>query len=222
MRTTLTIIICLLVSAAMWGSDNSSLKNQINEIKKNSDFVYIDITQSSEKDALDLAQEQLYQRVNEFIADAKRQGLVKTNTKINKNYPTRTISLPRGNMYRVFLYVSKDQILHNDNSNRNSAQMVASINNKQDVITELLRIHTFAEMKQHLAKMKENGVIIDYNKYKELSSPENYTLIIFDNQGNILTLLSEGRQRQNLKTKSYDTLSNYKGCGAIGIKTKFD
>ncbi len=222
MRITLTIIIYLLVSTVTWGVDNSTLKKQINDIKKNSEYVYVDITQSNEKEALDLAQELLYQRVNEFIADAKRQGNVKEGSKINRDYSTNTISLPRGNMYRVFLYVSKFQILPTGNSFSNSPQRITSINNKQAVIIELLKIHTFAEMKQRLAEMKEKRVIIYYDKYKELPSPENYTLIIFDNQGKIRALLSEGRQRQNLKTKSYDTLSNYKGCGAIGIKTKFD
>jgi hypothetical protein len=66
--------------------------------------------------------------------------------------------------------------------------------------------------------MKKDGRISEYAKYKELKDPTQYALIIYNKNGNVEAVLSEGRQRTNQKTGQPDDVTNYKGRAALGVK----
>lgn len=61
------------------------------------------------------------------------------------------------------------------------------------------------------------GRITKYGKYQVDCSYPNAALLIYDQNGFIRALLTPEKngQRVNVKTKSVDSVTNYKGCGAI-------
>lgn len=202
-------------------------KKKINTIKKSSAYIYAETTLENEQDALELAQELLYQRVNEYIATKKKFKNAKEAVIINQNYATERIQLPRGNMYRAFLYVKKTDIIPTDNA------IVGKVDNKdeltstleilqnpdeEDALREILELKTLDDMKARLPELKNEGKIISYAKYSELANPDNFILIVYDKKGQIKAVLSDGKQRKNLKTNSPDDIRNYKGTGAVGVR----
>ena len=81
-------------------------------------------------------------------------------------------------------------------------------------------MRTLEEMRSELSRLKQEDKIASYAKYSELASPENFILIIYNKQGLVKAVLSEGKQRTNLNTNQPDSISNYKGTGAVGVKLK--
>ena len=87
---------------------------------------------------------------------------------------------------------------------------------KSDALMRLKEAKDFFELKEIMQPLKEKGEIIDYGKYATAKNPELCYLIIYDPAGNIKALLGKGKdKRQNLKTGQEDSISNYRGCGAI-------
>lgn len=212
----------LFVAMSIWGQTDSELKVKINTIKKSSAYVYAEATQKDKKDAFDMAQDILYQRINEYLAkEQKKEGSL-TKFEYRKKNIIANLTVPRGDMFRVFLYIKKEDIFTSGKGDAINASDKDPTANGADyeIIDELLTLKTFAELRQKLAELKNKGKILSYKKYIELDKPEQYYLIVFDKQGKILALLTKGGQRKNLKTRSYDAISNYKGCGAVGVKIR--
>ena len=200
-------------------------KKAINTIKKSSAYIYAEATLENEQDAYDLAQELLYQRVNEYIATKKKFKNAKEAVVINQNYAKEKIQLPRGNMYRAFLYVKKDDVIPSENAVvgriEKKGERSSSIEVIEDnIVQELLAFNTLADLKRELPIMKREGKVISYAKYSELAAPNKFILVIYDKQGQIRAVLSEGEKRINLKTNAPDNINNYKGMGAVGVKIK--
>lgn len=224
------ISILILVSSTLAFSQAiEKQKKEINSIKKSNEYIYAETTLENEQEAIDIAQELLYQRINEYIAQKKKFKNIKEAVIVNRNYSTEKIQLPRGNMYRAFVYVKKSDILPSENAiigkletidkSQSSVEMIEDKPSNK-VVEEICRIKTLAEMKQQLPLLKREGKIISYASYKELANPENFLLIIYNKQGEVLAFLSEGKDRKNLKTNLPDDIHNYKGTGAVGVKIK--
>lgn len=214
----------IFISLAMltWGQADTELKVKINSIKKSSEYVYAEVTQYDKKEAYDMAQDILYQRINEYLAKERKKRGTSTKFESNKKYNIVDLAVSRGNMFRVFLYVKKEDLFSSENGYAQKIPSREPVANdvEPDVIDELLALNNFAAMKQRLAELKNEGKILSYKKYSELDNPEQYYLIVFDKQGKILAVLTQGGKRMNLRTRSYDAISNYKGCGAVGVKIK--
>ncbi len=200
-------------------------KKAINTIKKSSAYIYAEATLENEQDAYDLAKELLYQRVNEYIATKKKFKNAKEAVVINQNYAKEKIQLPRGNMYRAFLYVKKDDVIPSENAVvgriEKKGERSSSIEVIEDnIVQELLALNTLADLKRELPIMKREGKVVSYAKYSELAAPNKFILVIYDKQGQIRAVLSEGEKRINLKTNAPDNINNYKGMGAVGVKIK--
>ena len=224
----LIILLCITAYATLAFSQSvDDPKKKINTIKKSSAYIYAETTLENEQDALELAQELLYQRVNEYIATKKKFKNAKEAVIINQNYATERIQLPRGNMYRAFLYVKKTDIIPTDNAIvgkvDNKEEMTSTIEilqnpDEEDALREILELKTLDDMKTRLPEFKSEGKIISYAKYSELANPDNFILIVYDKKGQIKAVLSDGKQRKNLKTNSPDDIRNYKGTGAVGVR----
>lgn len=222
MNRKLFTYIFLLVAISIWGQTDGELKVKINTIKKSSAYVYAEATQKDKKEAYDMAQDILYQRINEYLAKEQKKDGSLTKNGYKKKYNIANLTVSRGDMFRVFLYVKKEDFFISENGYALNASGKEPTANgaEHEVIDDLLALKTFAEMKQKLAELKKKGKILSYQKYMELDKPEQYYLIVFDKQGKILAILTKGVQRKNLRTHSYDTISNYKGCGAVGVKIR--
>ena len=225
-----TIVLCCMMVFALASFSQSveEQKRKINAYKKSNSYIYAEATLASEQEALDLAQELLYQRVNEYIANKKKFKDAKETVIINQNYASEQIKLPRGNMYRAFMFVKKSDIIPTENAvvgrvetKEDEPSTVEFIqDNTEDVLTTIRNLRTLEEMRSELSRLKQEDKIASYAKYSELASPENFILIIYNKQGLVKAVLSEGKQRTNLNTNQPDSISNYKGTGAVGVKLK--
>lgn len=225
-----TIVLCCMMVFALASFSQSveEQKRKINAIKKSNSYIYAEATLASEQEALDLAQELLYQRVNEYIANKKKFKDAKETVIINQNYASEQIKLPRGNMYRAFMFVKKSDVIPTENAvvgrvetKEDEPSTVEFIqDNTEDVITTICNLRTLEEMRSELSRLKQEDKIASYAKYSELASPENFILIIYNKQGLVKAVLSEGKQRTNLNKNQPDSISNYKGTGAVGVKLK--
>ena len=68
-----------------------------------------------------------------------------------------------------------------------------------------------------ILKLKSEGFISKFGKQKTLQNLDLYVLVIYNRNGDIEAVLSEGPQRTNLATGKVDNISNYKERGAIGV-----
>lgn len=89
---------------------------------------------------------------------------------------------------------------------------------KESVLEEIKRVKTLSELRPLLVRRKESGDVLDYNRYSALSEATMYYVVIFSREGDIIAVLSPGREeRVNLKSGKEENLSQYKGYGAIAV-----
>uniref|UniRef100_UPI0032996F2D hypothetical protein n=1 Tax=Salmonella enterica TaxID=28901 RepID=UPI0032996F2D len=82
----------------------------INEVKRSNSYIYAEATASTMEEAKAVAEEILYEEVNEWAA-TKRKFQTKGNFIVsNKSDLWTSYSLPRGNMFRSFIFVKKSDI----------------------------------------------------------------------------------------------------------------
>ena len=225
-------ILCVAVMAATFISSASAQqsteeqKKEINKIKKSSSYIYAEATLPDQQSAIDLAKDILHQNINEWVSKQKKFAGSNKVVTVNTNYAVENMTLPRGNMYRAFMYVNKNDIIPVTNVSVTETPEVVN-NNKagtstveplDEVTSQLIGVENTGQLSALLKQLKQEGKVTDYNKLSNLQSPENYIMVVFNREGNIEAVLSTGAERKNLKTGASDALSNYKGRGAIGVK----
>lgn len=210
-------------------------KKKIASIKKSSSYIYAEVTTTDQQQAIDLATDLLHQNVNEWAAKQKKfAGSAKIVT-LNTNYAVDQITMPRANMFRAFMYVKKSDIIPAENVEvrQTPAEVVAKApkpkaatvspigNSIRDAVTsELLTIRNTGQLSTKLKELKADGKIVEYDNLRGLKGKNmaEYIMVVFNKEGNIEAILSEGENRTNLSTGDIDQLTNYKGRGAIGVK----
>lgn len=111
----ITLLLSLIVLAgATWAQQSDSKK--INSIKRNSQYLYAEATMNTEEEAYQVAEELLTTYINEYIESKKK--LNKAESVIVKDIASKCdkIQMMRGEMYRVFVYVKKSDIIPAENS----------------------------------------------------------------------------------------------------------
>lgn len=96
----------------------------------------------------------------------------------------------------------------------------ASTSRYDKVVERLKGLSKSSEIAPLVKRMKTEGLISDYNTYRSLPDPSEYVLIVYNKEGAVEALLSDGIERTNLKTGAPDNVGNYKGRGAFGVKVK--
>lgn len=88
---------------------------EINKIKRSTSYLYAEATMETEQDAYDVAYELLVQQIDEYIASKRK--LSKAPNVLVKDLKSKSDSLTmmRGEMHRVFIYVKKSDIEGVDN-----------------------------------------------------------------------------------------------------------
>lgn len=236
MKRTFILILMALVGIAAFSQSVEEQKKKIASIKKNSSYIYAEVTTTSQQQAIDLATDMLHNNVNEWAAKKKKfAGSNKIVTR-NMNYTVEQITMPRANMYRAFMYVKKSDVIPADNVEvRNTPAEVAEANaskpklakvtpvsNRDAVVSELLPVKNTGQLSAKLKELKANGKIVEYDNLRGLKGKNmaEYIMVVFNKEGNVEAVLSEGENRINLLTSAPDQLTNYKGRGAIGVKVK--
>lgn len=207
--------------------NNEDIKKQINQIKKNNQYIYAEVTAETETEAKDLAEEILYSEINEWVAQQKKLSKSPNIVVNNKKELWTSVSLPRGNMFRSFLYVKKSDIIPADN-----ATVIANtptVETKQEkaektemtipkLVVEIADCTDYAVLAQKITNLKQTGAISDYGRYASLEDKDSYYMAVYNVNGKVVAVLTPGPERYNVKTGKSDSLGNYKGCGAIGFK----
>ena len=110
------------------GQEVTDVKIQINQIKKNtSDYIYAEITATTEPDAKMLAEDLLYEEINKWAATQQNLQASQKFLVNNKTSCITTLSTTRGNMFRCFMYIRKSDI-----QNANNADLVENTSLKSD------------------------------------------------------------------------------------------
>lgn len=227
-------VAALMISAVAFAQNSEEAKKTINSIKKNSQYIYAEATAATQQDAKDLAEEILYEEINSYVASKKKMRI---NPKIvinNRKELVSSLALPRGNMFRSFIYVKKSDVLAVENSemigNKTSNSETAAATTTPvvstvtpvyaDEVKQVMACSTFDEVKNLMTKLKSEGKIRHFGGYASLEDPDPYYLAIYNRQYQIVAVLTPGPNRTNTKTGEEDKVTNYKGCGAVGFVLK--
>lgn len=237
MKRLLYIFLCSVIVPILARADKVET---INIIKKDSAFLYSDVTLPTREEATSQAYVQLQREVLAWLSTEFDEG-VDGITAVAVNRLADTIMTRRVEMFRVFAYVKKTEVIrqfglikeNNDTpgvSYSHSNDTVANeririllqqsfYNHNTVVLDKIKKARTFFELKDIMEPLKQSGSITDYGKYATSEKPEDCYLIVYDPAGNIRAILGPGdEERLNLRTGSFDSISNYRGCGAIWFK----
>jgi len=233
-----TLLICLLAClplAMLKADNNDDIKKKLNSIKKNSLYIYGEATAATEEEAHALAEEILYDEINSWAAKKKKFQKSADFAVNNIKSLCNTLSLPRGNMIRSFIYVKKSDIIPVNNleiiSNTkaevveeskveriSSSSVAATPMRVPSCIQELLRYTNYFEMADKLKEMKATGQVKSHARYAQLDNPEVCYLVVYSKAGKVVAILTPGSERRNVATGKVDAVSNYSGHGALGIE----
>lgn len=101
---------CLLFVCSTLMAQDPSVSKQINNIKRNPLYIYEEATHENAAEAESMAYELLLQRVNEYIASKGKLKNAKNVLVKDIKQKGEVLSMMRGTMYRVFVYVLKSDI----------------------------------------------------------------------------------------------------------------
>lgn len=223
-RLSLIAILSCLPFIVSLADQTEEVKEQINKIKKSTQYIYAESTATTEADAKHYAEEKLYEGINAWVATQKK---MKNSTSLvvnNKKELWTTLSMPRGsNMFRSFIYVKKSDITPTDNaviiSNNNLPAVEETIKlSLPEAVNTIALCSEYSDMVAKIKQMQAEGKIKEYARYAALANPDNCYLAIYNKEGKVLAVLTPGSERRNVKTNKVDSVKNYSGCGAIGFE----
>lgn len=221
-----------MVTGTINAQQSDTQKKEINKMKKSQLYLYAEATLPEKNEALATALEKLKDETQKWIQEKKKNKEVEPDLVLpNIEQTSGKIELPRGNMYRAFVYIKKSDMISSQNARivevENSFQTAIPtgteeesepVGHTSEVIKRLLALKMFDEIQPCLLALKKEGKVTDYKKYAALIKPEDYLLIVYNKQAEIEAVLSDGKERFNLRTNAPDGVANYKGRGAIGVK----
>ncbi len=239
----LLLLTCLSIAYAEHciGQNNNEYakeKSIITDVKRNpSKYIYAEATCKTEEEAKAVAEEMFLENINEYVGSVKKLRGADDIVLNDQKGLQQVVTMPRGiNMHRVFLYVKKSDIVAMKNpvvltnSNSSSEMKVSAVTpidnssetqiNFPKVIQDIAALKSVQQLNQVLRTMKQNGQIAAYDKYNNLNVKSEWYLVVYDANGNIKAVLSDGTKRINVITKIADSEKNYPRHAAIGIKVK--
>lgn len=229
MKRTVLIYIALLAVLMTLAMD--SKLEDINAIKKSSEFLYAEATMPTTTGADSTARQMLHEEIIRWTTEELLEPMDSISA-LRLCEEADTMTTPRANMFRVFTYIRKNKVspmfkiqedepsLLNDSTRKNLMRRFGT-QKKIDgrTLQEIMKARNFFELKEIMEPLKKKGQIIDYGKYATAKNPDECYLIVYDPAGNIKAWLDRGKDpRRNLKTQKPDAISNYRGCGAIWFR----
>ena len=230
MKRTLSIYVALLVVLLAVAMD--SKLEDINAIKKSSEFLYAEATMPTPTGADSTARQMLHEEIIRWTTEQLQEPMDSLSA-LRLCEEADTMMTSRANMFRVFTFIRKNKVspmfklqsdepsLLNDSTKKNLMRRFWSKKIDNGTLQKIMKAHNFFELKEIMEPLKEKGEILDYGKYATAKNPDVCYLIIYDPAGNIKAWLDKGKDpRRNLKTQKPDSISNYRGCGAIWFTIK--
>lgn len=250
MKNYLVVLLSLIFARSIPAGaqeDVASALKQINSIKVDvNTYLSAESTSAQWEDAYDNAKALLEIKIEEW-AKEKAQSEDLTGCIAKAENSILEIKARRGNLYRVFLYVKKSDVMTYtidkeivvvpiENS---SIREISTINNElpeppkhqkeQNVNSEertcisadekkILSVTSFGDIQNFI---ESNKFIKDYGKYTTMPSVGKYYVFVYNREGGISAYLKyEDTECVNIKTGKEDILTNYKGCGAFWFRFK--
>jgi hypothetical protein len=234
------IVAMLLPVSATFAQKNSyeAEKNTITEVKRAPElYVYAEATCKTVDEAEAVVEEMFLENVNEYVAEVK-SGKGKSNVVVNDAKSiSHEIKMPRGsNMHRVFIYSKKSDIISSEGpivvvnpaatvepTAAETAPEVAPTYEIPAVAKEIAKVKTLKELGTTLPQMKRSGRISNFDKYRNISDPSTWYLVLYDATGTISAVLTDVKsngERVNVNTLNVDSLENYPKHAAIGVVIK--
>lgn len=213
-------LLAVLTFQAGWSQQSDTKK--INSIKRNKQYIYAEATMDTEDAAYQVAEELLTTYINEYIESKKK--LNQAGSVIVKDITSKCdkIRMMRGDMFRVFVYVKKSDLIPAENAltlvkpeepatepdsleslqeeegETFSGEIVRNENLKlnvawqQAVVDELLTASSLTAAKALLNRLKAEYKIKRYGGYNECKNPADCFWLIADSAGIIQTVLGPG------------------------------
>ena len=218
---------------------------EINAIKSNMNFLYATGTSTkSGEEASNNARDLLNLEIEQWLKENSKEDIAGYIAKSRESQSQ--IQTKRGNLYRVFAFVKKKDIL--PYYKEEDVMVVGYVKPKEiDVSINtpdkkpvqdspkpeipsytptsrervLMNISTFNKLNEYINSGREDGSVTDVGKYSNMPQTGLVYAFIHNKQGEIPACLkvTDGKAL-NLNTGKDDLISNYKGCGAIWIKLK--
>ena len=237
------VISNLLICKAQTTAD---VAKNINKVKRDTMYIYAESTTKDLSEAYNNARAILEMQVGEWVRKQHpSEGIEVCIVKAKEHF--LQLDTRRGDLYRAFVYVKKNDILPVADKSEVTVFEVAlvaqpdKIEPKQAIIIEeeapkapkeqvleltseekrMRQIRTFYEVEPYIKGLKSNGRLNAYGKYATMPADEDCHLFVYDKQGNISALLRKtGNTQYNLNTLKEDNVKNYKNCGAIWFQLK--
>jgi hypothetical protein len=234
------LIFGLLLCFPLLGLAQNEMQT-INSIKSDNDYLYATGTSTvSEEDATGIARELIRLEIEQWL---KEQSVDDVAGYIAKSKDCLSqINTRRGNLYRVFVYVKKTNIM---SYKKGENVIVVDLQNTQTQTQpqmqpqtptpvavqpsfvptaqeqRLLAISTFSELNDYINQGRQSGEIISVGNYKNLPASGTCYVFIHNREGMIPAHIKwQDSNTVNMQTGLADNVSDYKGCGAIWIKIK--
>lgn len=232
------LVLFFTMTGVAGAQQTDEMKKEINRVKKSTLYLYAETTMSDKEEALSTAMEMLEKEVQRWVQtqrrkDGQESDLVLTNIGRISN----KMELPRGDMYRAFVYIKKSDVIVSRNTKvakmeetdsgelpdgefRSHYEPVGGtvVEIYPEAVQRLLVLAKFEEIEPCLSALKREGKVKEYGRYASLPDPSEYMLVIYNRNYKVVAVLNEGKERMNLKTNRPDSVANYKGCGAVGVK----
>lgn len=223
------LVTALVAVLSVTAQDVAEQKKIINDIKKAPEaYLYVDQMEATADEAKTRALHELHNAIDKYVA-AQRGNQQAADAQ------PECIVMPRGDKFRGFAYIKKSDLVPQASSA--APQPVApvvksapvapvvkqtpapkAVSRRDETHSRLAALTQFSQLKDCLARLKQEGRIGRFGKHKDMGDVTDCVLIIYNRDGGIDAVLSEGSQRTNLKTAQSDDVSNYPGRGAFAVK----
>lgn len=161
-RLAVTALLLLMGTAAMAQETTSK---QINQIKRDPLYLYAEATMDNEADAQSVAYELLLKQVEEYIAS--KSNLTQADNVLIKDVKSKgeSLSMMRGEMHRVFVYVKKSDIEGVTNTTLINNSTGATV-----TISSVMPSKSPAEVETDMNGMSDDG---EYHVFEDEFQPED-------------------------------------------------
>lgn len=224
------VVIC------MFAQGNAT--QSINDIKRQGDiYLYAESTSQTWEEALDNAKYLLGVEIETWVKslDTKpADGYIAEAQ--NHVYNLKSM---RGDRFRAFVYVKKTDIVPYNNVSQlvvvpiseeqkttisevsSSRRQVAMEYQPSEFEEEMMSITDANNIGMFIKRLKSEGKVVNYGKYKDMPSGIDCYLFVYDRDMAIPAYLhKQGNRYTNIKTGKQDQVTNYAGCGAWWFQLK--
>ena len=227
MKRIVSVILCLILSLSLVAQQDV-LVRQIGKIKRDANYIYAEATMKNQKEALEGAKAILEVKVSDWIHQQTTENVDVCIAKAKDHcFEVQTM---RGDYYRAFVYVNKQDILpvtdkkevvvfqvDNSTLQKSSAEVISEDTPSPsiEVISltaeeeKMKSITSFYEIKPYIESLKKAGRLDTYGKYSTMPQDGNCHLFVYDKQGKVAQAYERfTKEVEELEKRTKDRLRN--------------